>query len=71
MKAKLIYREKYIYADGAMREMVIWQLPQKTPDRPHFLTEPVRSVTTMKPAKETTDISEKRKNLIRSGILGL
>ncbi len=37
MEAKLIYREKYIYADGAIREMVIWQLPQKTWDRPHGL----------------------------------
>ncbi|MDM8522398.1 DUF6516 family protein [Desulfococcaceae bacterium HSG8] len=37
MKAKLIYREKYIYADGAIREIVLWQLPQPTPDRPHGL----------------------------------
>ena len=29
MKAKLTYREKYIYADGAIREMVLWQLPKK------------------------------------------
>jgi hypothetical protein len=27
MKARLLYREKYIYADGAIREMVLWQLP--------------------------------------------
>ena len=36
MKAKLIYREKFIYADRAIREMVLWQLPgtaaQKTYD---------------------------------------
>ena len=37
MKAKLIYREKFIYADGAIREMVLWQLPEKTSDRPHGL----------------------------------
>jgi len=37
MAAKLIYREKYIYSDGAIREMVLWQLPQKTADRPHGL----------------------------------
>ena len=37
MAARLLYREKYIYADGAIREMVLWQLPQKTPDRPHGL----------------------------------
>jgi hypothetical protein len=35
MKARLIYREKYIYADGAIREMVLWQLPHKSPARPH------------------------------------
>lgn len=36
-KAKLIYRSKLIYPDGAIREMVIWQLPQKTPERLHAL----------------------------------
>ena len=35
MRAKLIYREKYIYYDGAIREMVLWQLPEKTSERPH------------------------------------
>ena len=29
-KAKLIYRSKLIYPDGAVREMIIWQLPQKS-----------------------------------------
>ena len=37
MEAKLVYHEKYIYADGAVREMILWQLPQKSPDRPHGL----------------------------------
>lgn len=37
MKAKLIYHEKFIYADGAVREMVLWQLPQKSSDRPYEL----------------------------------
>jgi hypothetical protein len=37
MQAKLIYREKYFYADGAMREMVLWQLPEKTAKNPHAL----------------------------------
>jgi hypothetical protein len=37
MTAKLLYREKYMYTDGAIREMVLWQLPRKTPDRPHGL----------------------------------
>ena len=37
MKAELIYQEKYIYVDGAVREMVLWQLPEKTSDKPHGL----------------------------------
>ena len=37
MAARLLYREKYIYSDGAIREMILWQLPGKTPDRPHGL----------------------------------
>ena len=37
MQAKLIYREKYFYADGAMREMVLWQLTEKTAKNPHGL----------------------------------
>ncbi len=28
MSAKLLFRDKYIYADGAIREMVIWQLEE-------------------------------------------
>ena len=35
MRARLIYRERFIYADGAIREMVLWQLPQKTAQKPH------------------------------------
>jgi hypothetical protein len=37
MKGKLIYHEKYIYADGAIREMVLWQISKKTSDRPYGL----------------------------------
>jgi hypothetical protein len=37
MAVRLIYREKYIYSDGAIREMILWQIPGKTPDRPHGL----------------------------------
>jgi hypothetical protein len=37
MKARLIYREKFVYADSAIREMVLWQLPEKSKDRPHGL----------------------------------
>lgn len=37
MRATLIYQEKFVYADGAIREMVLWQLPKNTSDRPHGL----------------------------------
>ena len=35
--AKLVYRSKMIYPDGAIREMVIWQLPRKSEESPHAL----------------------------------
>jgi hypothetical protein len=37
MPAKLLYRQKFLYPDGAIREMVLWQLPRSTKDRPHGL----------------------------------
>lgn len=37
MPAKLLFRDKYIYADGAIREMVIWKLPEPDYERPHGL----------------------------------
>ena len=37
MKARLIYREKYIYDDGTIREMGIWQIPRKSAEKPHTL----------------------------------
>ncbi|MFO7555938.1 MAG: DUF6516 family protein [Desulfobacterales bacterium] len=37
MKSRLIYREKFIYSDGSIREMVLWQLSKETSDRPHRL----------------------------------
>jgi hypothetical protein len=36
-KAKLVLRTKLVYPDGAIREVVIWQLPVATPDRPYGL----------------------------------
>lgn len=36
-KASLIFRSKLIYPDGAIREMVLWQLPAPSSDRPHGL----------------------------------
>ena len=35
MKAKLLFRDKVIFSDGAILEMVLWQLPEKTLDQPH------------------------------------
>jgi hypothetical protein len=35
MRARLIFREKFIYADGTIREMVLWQLPEKPVDTLH------------------------------------
>ena len=31
----MIFRSKLVYPDGSIREMVLWQLPRPTPDRPH------------------------------------
>jgi hypothetical protein len=28
MAAKLLHRSRYVYADGALREMVLWQVPR-------------------------------------------
>lgn len=37
MAATLLYRERFIYADGTIREMVIWRLPRTSKDRRHGL----------------------------------
>ncbi len=37
MKAMLLLHDKYVYADGAIREMVLWKLPKADPERPHGL----------------------------------
>ena len=37
MKAELLFRDKYVYKDGSIREMVIWRLPNTNPERPHGL----------------------------------
>ena len=37
MPATLLFKDKYIYADGAIREMVIWQIPTPDKERPHGL----------------------------------
>ncbi len=37
MKAKLIFHEKVIFSGGAILEMVLWELPEKTKDQPHGL----------------------------------
>ena len=35
MKAKLIFKEKNQFEDGSILELVLWELPTKTKDRPH------------------------------------
>ena len=35
MRARLLFRDKKILANGAIVEMVIWQLPAASGDRPH------------------------------------
>lgn len=35
MAAQLLFQDKYIYADGTIREMVIWRLPNRDTERPH------------------------------------
>ena len=37
MAAKLLYQEKFVYADGAIREMVLWELPAKSATNPRGL----------------------------------
>lgn len=37
MKAKLIFHEKVVFPDGAILEMILWELPEKTEERPHGL----------------------------------
>lgn len=37
MKAKLLFRDKYVFRDGAIREMIIWQLSSTDPERLHGL----------------------------------
>ena len=36
-KAQLLHRSKLIYPDGAVREMMIWRIPEPTLERPHSL----------------------------------
>jgi hypothetical protein len=37
MKARLLLRDRKTLASGALVEMVIWELPHNTPERPHSL----------------------------------
>ena len=37
MKAELLFRDKFVYADGAIREMTLWRLPAVDLERPHGL----------------------------------
>jgi len=35
MAAVLLYRARYIYPDGSVREMVLWKLPKRLPRSEH------------------------------------
>lgn len=35
MAARPLFREKHVLPDGSIVELVIWQSPKKTADRPH------------------------------------
>lgn len=35
MKAELLIRERVVYPDGALVEMVVWRLPAPSPPSPH------------------------------------
>lgn len=35
MKAKILFKEKNVLEDGYILELVLWELPEKTKDRPH------------------------------------
>lgn len=35
MKAALIHRNKRVWPDGSIEEVVIWKLPQATTEQPH------------------------------------
>ncbi len=35
MKAELLIRERVVYPDGALAQMVIWRLPKPTPPSAH------------------------------------
>ncbi len=37
MSAELLFRDKYVYADGATREMVIWKLEETGSEPQHRL----------------------------------
>ena len=37
MEVELLFRDKYVFKDGAIREMVIWRLPGLDAERPHGL----------------------------------
>ncbi len=37
MKARLLFRDNFYFRDGAIREMVIWLLPESDAERPHNL----------------------------------
>ena len=37
MKARLLFRDRYLFDDGAIMEMTIWQVPERVAPSPHRL----------------------------------
>jgi hypothetical protein len=37
MSARLLFRERFVYSDGAIREMVLWKVLRASRERPHGL----------------------------------
>ena len=37
MRASLVYRNKRVFPDGSIEEIVIWRIPKATSERPHQL----------------------------------
>lgn len=37
VSARLLFHERFVYADGAIREMGLWRSPTPSDDRPHGL----------------------------------
>lgn len=72
--ATLVFRDKLVFPDGAILEIIIWRLPQPDVERPHGLKyslyygkDGVRLVgTTMREEKGITGITARTKSNMNS-----